>query len=168
MNRKVLVYLLTLFVSVLLQSTLLEYVAVYGVIPDVILIIILFISLKEGSKWGEIFGFFTGMLIDFLSLSPLGFFALIYCTIGFIMGLTNRNVSTDSLLTQIVFLIMALLIKFALSIFLIMLFSIETTSLSFISRNLPLEIAYSTIIVPFFFAITNRITQLGRSKRTGF
>ncbi|MBN2625910.1 MAG: rod shape-determining protein MreD [Spirochaetales bacterium] len=152
---------------VLLQSTVLHYIAVYSVIPDMVMIFLLFLSLKEGSRKGELIGFSSGILIDFLSLSPLGFHALIYLLIGFISGLPNKNVSTDSLLTQILFVTLSMIIKYILSALLIVVFSIETTSISLLGHNFLLELVYTLLLVPLVFTFANRIYDASHKKRVG-
>jgi rod shape-determining protein MreD len=168
MIKRVIINTLIISFAVLLQSTVIQHVAVYGVIPDIVLIIVLFFSLKEGSKVGELTGFFGGILIDFLSLSPLGFHGFIYCVIGFLTGLTNKNISTDSILTQFLFIFSSLLLKGLLATITIVLFSIETTSLSFLSRNFFLELAYTVLVTPLFFLFANKLYSLSHRRRAGF
>jgi rod shape-determining protein MreD len=167
MIKSLLVNLMIAGALVLLQSTVLHYAAVYSVIPDMVVIFLLFLSLKEGSRKGELIGFSSGILIDFLSLSPLGFHALIYTLIGFLSGLPNRNVSTDSLLTQILFVTLSMVIKYILSALLIVVFSIETTSISLLGHNFLLELVYTLLLVPLVFTIANRIYDASHKKRVG-
>ncbi len=152
---------------VIAGATVLHYIAVYSVIPDTVMIFLLFLSLKEGSRKGELIGFSSGILIDFLSLSPLGFHALIYLLIGFISGLPNKNVSTDSLLTQILFVTLSMIIKYILSALLIVVFSIETTSISLLGHNFLLELVYTLLLVPLVFTFANRIYDASHKKRVG-
>ncbi len=167
MIKSLIVNVLIASALVLLQSTFMHYIAVYGVIPDMVLIFILFVSLKEGSRKGEILGFSAGLLVDFLSLAPLGFHGLVYAVIGFFAGLPNRNVSTESLLTQTLFITLAITVKYILSSLLIAVFTIETTSFSLLGQNFLFEFIYTILLVPLFFTIANKIYEVSHKKRVG-
>ena len=83
-NRKpLIVSLLLLGAAVLLQTTLLPFVAIRGVKPDLALIILVFVSIRKGAMTGQISGFAAGIMEDFLSLSPLGFHAFFRTCVGF-------------------------------------------------------------------------------------
>jgi rod shape-determining protein MreD len=59
-------------VAIVIQSTLLHWVALRGVKPDLALIVLVFVSVRRGSMTGQITGFASGILEDLLSLAPVG------------------------------------------------------------------------------------------------
>ncbi|MCK5007202.1 MAG: rod shape-determining protein MreD, partial [Spirochaetales bacterium] len=76
MSRDLKAFLLSsglIAVAVVLQSTLLHWVAVRGVIPDLGLIVLVFVAIRRGSMTAQLSGFASGVVEDVLSLSPLGF-----------------------------------------------------------------------------------------------
>lgn len=167
MIKSILINTFFIALAVLFQSTLAQHVAVYGVVPDIALIIILFVSLKKGSKVGELTGFLGGSLVDFLSLAPLGFHGLIYCIIGFFAGLTDKNISTESLLTQVLFIVASIFVKYVLATLLVVLFSIETTSFTLLSQSFFIELLYTTLLTPLIFGVANKVFFLTHRKRVG-
>ncbi|HVP18717.1 MAG TPA: rod shape-determining protein MreD, partial [Spirochaetia bacterium] len=65
MNRDVRVTIFTilaLVVCALLQSTLLNRIAIRGVRPDLALIVLIFVSMRRGSMVGQVSGFASGIL----------------------------------------------------------------------------------------------------------
>jgi rod shape-determining protein MreD len=167
MVKSLIINSLIIAAVVMVQSTILHFVSFYGVIPDLLMIFLLFISLKGGSIRGEVVGFIGGLLIDILSLSPLGFHSLIYAVIGFSAGLTNKNVSTESLLTQVLFILLGLGAKYLLSSFIIILFSIETTSFALMGKNFFIELLFTIVLTPIIFSIANKIYAVSHKKRVG-
>ena len=107
--------LLSLAVAILLQSTLLVHVAIGGVKPDLALIVLIFVSLRKGSMVGQLTGFLSGILEDFMSVSPLGFHPLMRAVIGFLYGVFAGNVFVDPFLMPMILAIVATLLKGVLS-----------------------------------------------------
>ncbi|MGD1830662.1 MAG: rod shape-determining protein MreD [Spirochaetaceae bacterium] len=167
MTKSLIINTLIIALVVLLQSTLLQHISFYGILPDLVLIFVLFISLKGGSIKGEVIGFSGGLLLDFLSLSPLGFHCFIYAVIGFLAGYPHRNVTTESILTQFLFVTLGIIIKNILSSLLILVFSINTTSLSLMGRNFFIELLFTLIVTPFLFTFANKLYDLTHRKRMG-
>ncbi len=63
----------------------------FDVRPDFILIYTLLVTLRYGRKSGLLIGFILGLLLDFLSLGPIGVNALINSTLAFWIGIWVDN-----------------------------------------------------------------------------
>ena len=159
-TRAVVVSLILLSVSVLLQTTVLDRIAIRGAKPDLTLIILTFISLRRGSMMGQLEGFAVGMAEDFVSLTPLGFHALIRSTLGFVFGLMVGNVFVDSLLMPVVFVVAATLMRGLLAAFLSSVFSVSREAFSSFSGPLWIELVYNAVLSPFLFALLGLLKDL--------
>jgi len=71
----------------ILQSTILVNFTLFGAVPDLALCIVVYSAYVNGTMTGQISGFFSGLLIDFLSLAPLGLNSLIRVIIGAVTGI---------------------------------------------------------------------------------
>src|SRR5690554_5151581 len=81
---KFLVYVPVVFIILSVQSTLLEYLKIFNVKPNLILCFVVCASLLN-EKWeGAAVGFLTGLALDMASGSVLGFNSLLfmYAAIG--------------------------------------------------------------------------------------
>ena len=96
--RKFCISILICFFFILLETQLLSNLFFLPVMPDFVLIILLFISINNGSLSGEVTGFTSGLLTDLLSLSPLGFNALVNTLIGFAIGCFKNILVLDGFL----------------------------------------------------------------------
>ena len=64
-----------LIILLLLQSTWMHAIAVYGVIPDLSLVAIIFIAFRNPGLQGQVLGLGAGLLQDSISGAPLGYSA---------------------------------------------------------------------------------------------
>ena len=77
---------------VILQSTLVPYIAVMSFQPDLPLIALFYLSLSLGVMPGVYVGFFLGLGQDLFSMGFLGQTALAKSVTGFVVGLFNQRV----------------------------------------------------------------------------
>ena len=81
-------YLLIMLVTFAFQSWSSEFFSLGTIDPDFCIIVLLYISIKDGSLVGIVFGFFIGLFID-LGSGPNQFFGLtplIYSSTGYLSG----------------------------------------------------------------------------------
>jgi rod shape-determining protein MreD len=81
-------YILLSILFVILQTTLARYLAIENIAPDLLLIWIVYLALREGQSAATIAGFFLGLLFDLISGrdSMLGLAALCKTVAGFAAG----------------------------------------------------------------------------------
>ena len=139
--------------AIVLQSTLLHWVAIRGVIPDLGLIILVFVAIRRGSMTAQLSGFATGVVEDVLSLSPLGFHAFVRTVVGFLYGLTVGSIFVDPILMPVVLTIIATLFKALISSLLVSFLAIPAEGFSVFTGPLWIEMGYNAVLAPFLFAL---------------
>lgn len=95
----------------LLSSTLLSWVAVAGVKPDLALVIVALMAMRRGSMPGQIAGFASGLLADTISVAPLGLTAMTRTVVGYAVGRMEGLISVDWLLLPAAVSIAATVLK---------------------------------------------------------
>ena len=158
--RNLIIIIVILAAALLLQSTLLERAAIKGVKPDIVLIILVFVSLRRGSMAGQLSGFISGIIEDLLSLAPLGFHAFSRTLIGFLYGLFQGNIFLDPVFMPFIVVAVATLIKAILSSLVVLLFSISTSGYGGWGVRLFIEVGYNALLSPFLFALLGLIRAL--------
>ncbi len=100
-------YGLMLLLLAVIQKTLIWLLAVtsYEITPDILLIGLVFVSIKKGKMTGSIGGFIFGLLIDFFSFSFLGLMALAKASAGFTAGFFNTENKIERYTQSYVFVI---------------------------------------------------------------
>ncbi len=81
-----------IILCVILQSTLVPYIAVMSCKPDLPIVALFYLSLRLGVMPGVYVGFFLGLGQDLFSQSVLGQIALAKSVAGFVAGLFNERV----------------------------------------------------------------------------
>ncbi|MGI6143142.1 MAG: rod shape-determining protein MreD [bacterium] len=103
------VLFLMILTCLVLQSTFLASFAPFGLIPDLVLIMVVCLALIRGSWEGAVWGFVAGLGLDMISSGFLGFHALTKMVVGFFFGLVEEKVFKDNLLLPAVALFAATL-----------------------------------------------------------
>ena len=96
---------------IIVQKTLIWLIAVtsYDVTPDLVLIGLVYIGMRNGKTYGSITGFLTGLTIDFISFSFLGLMALSKAAAGFTSGFFDDSHKVERFLSGIGFILIVLL-----------------------------------------------------------
>jgi rod shape-determining protein MreD len=102
---------------------------------------------------GQLTGFLSGFLIDFLSASPLGLNAFIRTLIGALTGLLKGSFFLDSFLLPMALCAGATAFK-ALVLFLLhLLFAGAIPAYSIFGLTFWIELGLNTLIAPFLFGL---------------
>lgn len=118
------------FVVILLQLFVINYFAVYSVIPDLLLIVIVLFTLREGRFSGLIFAFILSLLFDILGNDVYGLSSLSKIFVAFFVGMFYNEGKSILILSKFHFI----LIVFTAAIInnlIYYLFDIRETNFSF-------------------------------------
>jgi rod shape-determining protein MreD len=150
----------------ILQSTLLYRLAVYHAVPDLALGVLVFCAYVNGTMTGQLTGFFSGLLLDFLSAAPLGLNAFIRTLIGAAGGRMNGTFFLDGVFLPMALCAAATVLKAVLYFFLNLLFSGSVPAYSLAEPALWIELLLNTLTAPFLFALLKlfKLLLMGRRK----
>lgn len=93
---RTLYFLLLVLFFILLQSTALNFIAVQGVKPDLVLVLVILNGFLRGTREGAFLGFVGGVLQDLLSGGYFGMYALTNMTAGYLGGLGEGRLYRDN------------------------------------------------------------------------
>ncbi|HAB50843.1 MAG: rod shape-determining protein MreD [Ignavibacteria bacterium RIFOXYA12_FULL_35_25] len=110
MMRVLYIFAIILFFPLLLlQSTLVPLISIVGIIPDLILILLVYFTLRMGQIHGTVLGFIYGFLLDMITGNIFGS-AMISKTIsGFVTGYFYNENKLDFYFKSFVFSLIVLL-----------------------------------------------------------
>ncbi len=103
MKFRVLFSALGILLIVIIQTTLIDYIKVYNIKPNLIFIFIVCIALLRGNIEGAATGFFAGLLNDIVCGKMLGFYALLGLYLGLIIGSVNKRMYRENILVVVFF-----------------------------------------------------------------
>jgi rod shape-determining protein MreD len=153
------------FVAVILQSTLLSRLTLYGAVPDLALGIIVYSAYVNGTMTGQVSGFLYGIVQDLLSAAPLGLNAFVRTFIGALTGLMKGTFFLGAILLPMILCALATLVKAVMLLLLSLLFSGVVKSYSLTEPILWAELALNTLSAPLLFAFLKRFSLLLAERR---
>jgi len=111
--RKAAIHLICIVLAVWLQTMVLSQVKLFGVKPFFLPAVVAAIALWEGGAWGGVLGMFTGAYCDMCSCDSTVLYLILFTAFGFFIGLLadflmNRSFASYLLLTITALLITAL------------------------------------------------------------
>ena len=147
-----------IIVSLVIQGhSSFDSISIAGVKPDLLFVLIVYLSYSFGSFYGEVTGFISGLLHDSISNSPLGLLTFPKVALGLIVGMLGRNMLKSNILTISLLLFIASLTKGIITLFLCYIFHQAFIS-SVISVILP-EAFYNALLAPPLFFIFDKIFE---------
>lgn len=136
-----------------IQSTWLDYIAIYSVIPDLSLLAIVYISFKSPGLQGQSLGFVSGLLQDGISAAPFGLNAFIKTSIAWLANLLSGKFYIDKIMMPAIFGTVATLAKAFYLAFLATIFPGKILSYDVLSNIFWIEVAYNAVIAPIAFLL---------------
>lgn len=149
------------------QSTVLSYATILGVIPQVVLVVILSLAFTDGGRVGLVCGFFAGLLQD-LQLpegSVVGLYALVYTLVGYAVGQIREVAPAESVWTPLLAVAAATAIVEASYATLAILLGQEWVSIGFTAKVIGLVVLYNTLLTPLVFPLVRRVADRFRPER---
>lgn len=89
-------FLLLVLGFIVLQSTALNFIAVGGIKPDLVLILVILNGFLRGTREGAFLGFVGGVLQDLVSGGYFGMYALTNMAAGYLAGLGEGRLYRDN------------------------------------------------------------------------
>ncbi len=97
--KKFLVGVLTIAIIVLflwMQVNVFNYIKLFGIVPNIGIILIIFISMCAGKNIGAVSGMLYGVLFDSAFEGSFGFYTLVFGLLGYLVGFLKGNLALDN------------------------------------------------------------------------
>lgn len=105
--RRLLPTALAVLVATILQAGLAPYLAIGGVVPDFLLLVVVTLALVEGPGAGASAGFAAGLMFDLLGTGPLGPAILVLTVTGYLAGMMHEAMFAEGWLLPLTVLAIA-------------------------------------------------------------
>ena len=139
--------ILTFIVIYLIQTIFFTHFTIAGIMPNVFIILMLYIGLYMGRTMGVIYGIIYGILIDIWVGKSLGLTSVALALVGILGGLFDKTLSKDSRLTVLLMgAICTIIYEIVLYFFNYMFFKINIEIYSFL-KILFIETIYNVLLI---------------------
>jgi len=88
---------LAAFLALVLQLTLVDHLSIFGVRPDITVLIVVMLALRRGPLAGTLVGFFLGLFQDLLAPATLGMNMLAKSVLGYLSGRLGQNLALSGI-----------------------------------------------------------------------
>ena len=137
---------ITAIIIYFLQINFFNWFTIAGVMPNLFIILALFIGLFTNKNLGAIYGISIGLIVDLLTNQIIGINAVVYGIVGFLAGIFDKNFSKDNRITIIFIVISATIISETIVYFLnYLIINTNLNILAFI-KILSIETVYNVLI----------------------
>lgn len=154
--KKILIHvglIITFIIIYLLQSIFFNGFTIAGIMPNIFIILMLFIGLYMGRTYGIIYGVIFGIFLDIWIGKTLGLTSIALALIGVISGILDKTFSKDSRMIVILMGILSTVIyEIALYFMQYIAMGINVEILKFI-EILFIEIIYNVIIIIILYPL---------------
>lgn len=151
---------LIIIVAAVFESSILANITVLPVVPDLVLICVVYFSINNGKLFGETTGFISGIILDLISACPFGLNCLLRTILGYSGGIFNKILNTQGILTPALIGFCATLAKGILIWFINILYPNAVISYNPISLLFLFEIIANTILSPVIFKLLSLFEKI--------
>ncbi len=161
------------FIALLLQIILVPNIAINGIGPNLVLLGVVLVAMKNGPAASCVTGFFCGLIYDLVNFGPLGVMAFLLALVGYVIAMLNNQKSSSSLskgassdnwfIGMLMFIITALIVEIGYGLALSLTGYEISFGSSFIFRVLP-SLLYDAVIALIVFGVRYLIQGRGTQK----
>lgn len=147
--KKIFIMATIVVVSFVFQTSLFNFFEIFGVAPNISLILVIIFAMMSNGITGGIIGIITGVLYDAMLYNVFGIYTLIYFFIGAVIGTYSDSMLNENYLTYCtVTTVSTITMHFMLYLILFFLkYQVENSM--FIISNIIFETVLNTILVVF-------------------
>ena len=152
MAKSFLTSTLIIFFTIILESTVLSNISFLLVVPDLVLIITIYLSLLNGKLYGETTGFISGLFLDFTTGVPFGFNCIYRTLMGYFYGLISHSVIISGIIMPVLSVGIGTIAKRLFIIILSLIYpNLHLNVYGFISDQFLFEFIANVALSPFIF-----------------
>lgn len=92
---------LTLLAGFILQVSIAPQIAVFGIVPNFLFLVVVTIALTQGPVAGGVAGFVGGLVLDLVNAGVVGPLALVLAVVGYVAGMLTANLFAEGWLLPV-------------------------------------------------------------------
>ncbi len=151
---------LVLVTTAIVQTSLLPTLSLSGFRPDLLLLLVIAFSLRDGLLTGLRIAFTAGVLVDLLlNESPVGLTALVYVGIAYAVGVARPYLAPDSLSAPMILSVVGTLVGVSGYGLLSAVLAEDPVSLSLVATAALVSALYALLLAPIVMGIVRRLSD---------
>lgn len=155
MIRSIAISTLFFLCFALFETSILANMFFLPAVPDFLLLILIYVAVKNGRLYGTIAGFISGILLDFFSGCPFGLNCLLRTIVGYIAGLFTKTLNISGVFLPALHGLFASLLKVLLLWLISFFFPTGIKNYVLFSSFLAFELILNIVLTPIMFAFVS-------------
>ena len=135
------------------ETAILSHIRFLPALPDLILILVVYIALHNGTVAGITAGFFSGLIFDFLSLAPMGLHSFVFTALGFLYGIVYRKYNVRRFFFPLILGLSATFLKAGILLVLHVLFGQGIQVYNLLAVSFWIEVVENALCAPLLFML---------------
>ena len=153
-------------IAAILQAALAPHMAILGVTPNFLLLVVVTLAMVEGSTPGAVAGFVAGLVFDLLGSGPIGPGALVFTGVGYFAGTLANNIFARSWLMPVSVVFVASLLAELVYGGLLAIIGVETQFLGIVFRIVLPGAIYNTVLAVLVYPWLARFLRADSDEMT--
>ena len=150
-------WILIVIAAGLIETTMLPTIRIQGVVPDLILILVVYFAIAEGSERGMYTGLLGGILQDVFANTGVGHHVLCLVVVGFVVGRMASRLITDNPAVKVMTVLAASIIHGFLYLAIEYIQKVDADAAVMMSYSIMPQAFYTAVITPVVFFLVARI-----------
>ncbi|HHJ98375.1 MAG TPA: rod shape-determining protein MreD [Actinobacteria bacterium] len=152
--------------ALVLQVMIAPHIAVFGISPNLLLLVVITLAFVEGPSEGATAGFVAGLLLDLLSTGPIGAWALVMSVTGYLSGSLKENLFAEGWLAPVTVGIVAALTADLVYLLVVSVLGVGPAFGSAIVRLVLPRAVYNAVLVMLVYPWLARFLRTDRSMKS--
>lgn len=148
--KRVYIFLIIL-INFILQTSLYNFVEIFGEIPNISLILVVIFAINSNEIEGSIIGIVTGLLYDIMVMNVIGINTLIYFIIGIAFGYIGDELNKENTITYVFMTFLASIVWQILMCIILFFLRTNTISTGSIFVQMFIQIALNTVLAGLIY-----------------
>jgi rod shape-determining protein MreD len=152
-----LVWLVLIVVSALLEATWLQAISIQEVVPDIVLILVVYFAITEGAERGMYTGLIGGIFQDVAANTGVGHHVICLVLVGYIVGRMASRLITDNPYVKALTVLFSTIVHEIFYVMIEYVQKVDLEAMYTMSYAIPHRACYTAIVTPIVFYLLLRI-----------
>lgn len=148
--KRVYIFLIIL-INFILQTSLYNFVEIFGEIPNISLILVVIFAINSNEIEGSIIGIVTGLLYDIMVMNVIGINTLIYFVVGIAFGYIGDELNKENTITYVFMTFLASIVWQILMCIILFFLRTNTISTGSIFVQMFIQIVLNTVLAGLIY-----------------
>ena len=151
------VWLVLIIITALLEATWLQKISIQQVVPNLVLVLVVYFSITEGAERGMYTGFIGGIFQDVAANTGVGHHVICLVIIGYIVGRMAARLTTDNPYVKTMTVLFATIVHEILYVVIEYIQKVDIEAMYTMSYGIMPSAFYTACVTPIIFYILLRI-----------